>query len=160
MTDIFDVIKQGIGAMTDPRIWNEARRKTIMSIEQNERNELRQKMHEYLAMASDPKIRAYAAHLGCKLDNLAEDPEPEVRVAVACYGRDDDLEFLRHDEAPEVRVAVALNGYYAEMLDDPSPEVRAAAYWALENAPVFKTKAERDGAERNRRVKEKILEDC
>lgn len=131
-----------------------------MSIEQNERNELRQKMHEYLAMASDPKIRAYAAHLGCKLDNLAEDPEPEVRVAVACYGRDDDLEFLRHDEAPEVRVAVALNGYYAEMLDDPSPEVRAAAYWALENAPVFKTKAERDGAERNRRVKEKILEDC
>ena len=136
MTDIFDVIKQGIGAMTDPRIWNEARRKTIMSIEQNERNELRQKMREYLAMASDPKIRAYAAHLGCKLDDLAEDPEPEVRVAVA------------------------LNGYYAEMLDDPSPEVRAAAYWALENAPVFKTKAERDGAERNRRVKEKILKDC
>lgn len=131
-----------------------------MSIEQNERNELRQKMHEYLAMASDPKIRAYAAHLGCKLDDLAEDPEPEVRVAVACYGRDDDLEFLRHDEAPEVRVAVALNGYYAEMLDDPSPEVRAAAYWALENAPVFKTKAERDGAERNRRVKKKILGDC
>ncbi len=154
MTDIFDVIKQGIGAMTDPRIWNEARRKTIMSIEQNERNELRQKMHEYLAMAPDPKIRAYAAHLGCKLDDLVEDPEPEVRVAVACYGRDDDLEFLRHDEAPEVRVAVALNGYYAEMLDDPSPEVRAAAYWALENAPVFKTKAERD-----RRVKEKIIGD-
>mgnify|MGYP004457984627 CR=1 FL=1 len=154
MTDIFDVIKQGIGAMTDPRIWNEARRKTIMSIEQNERNELRQKMHEYLAMAPDPKIRAYAAHLGCKLDDLVEDPEPEVRVAVACYGRDDDLEFLRHDEAPEVRLAVALNGYYAEMLDDPSPEVRAAAYWAMENAPVFKTKAERD-----RRVKEKIIGD-
>lgn len=125
-----------------------------MSIEQNERNELRQKMHEYLAMAPDPKIRAYAAHLGCKLDDLVEDPEPEVRVAVACYGRDDDLEFLRHDEAPEVRLAVALNGYYAEMLDDPSPEVRAAAYWAMENAPVFKTKAERD-----RRVKEKIIGD-
>ncbi len=130
-----------------------------MLIEEQERKELRQKMHEYLAMASDPKIRAYAAHLGCKLDELVEDPDPEVRVAVACYGRDQDLEVLQLDKDPAVRVAVALNGYYADMLDDPSPEVRAAAYWALENAPVFKTKAELDGAKRDRRVKEKIIGD-
>ncbi len=69
------------------------------------------------------------------MNKLIEDPDPEVRAAVASSTNSlSQLDKLASDQAPEVRAVVALRkGYCVQMINDEDPTVRAVAWWAMDH---------------------------